>query len=512
MQCRPIGREYAVPARVLVIGLDSAESTLLERWVAEGKLPAMTALYEQGSAYRLDNSWNSLPTAVWPELTSGRRPCNGAVYFPPRQLHTGEAAPRRVLAEEVDPRGFWTIASDAGKRVAAIDLPWTVAPADLNGIFVTEWATHDRWFGTASYPATLVDEIREKHGDYPVHLCDDDYGASLADRERLAADLIDAVEHQTRLLLDLLGQETWDLFACAFGQFQCSGHNLWSFMETEQQVPDSLRHAIFAVFSKVDEGIAALRAAAGPDALSVVFASHGMGPLVGGQQLLPEVLVRLGAGSGAGSTAKIRSRLPVGVRSTVRKLVPPKLRHRLQEAAGSLPSPLASSATRAVTLPGDISGYIRLNLKGREPCGSLDPGAEAEAELSDIRRALLELEDPASGERIVTHVVTAEEAFGPDRHPDLPDLMVSFRQDLGRLDACVSERVGLVKMPFRVVNRSGDHTSEARLWLAGHGLPSAAETGNASSLDLAPTILSLLDVPIPPELDGRSLLEPARAR
>jgi predicted AlkP superfamily phosphohydrolase/phosphomutase len=500
-----------LPAKVLVIGLDSAESTLLERWVAEGKLPALAALKEEGSTYRLDNCWGTLPTAVWTELTSGRRPCNGAVFYPPRQLHTGETVPRRVPPEEVDPRGFWTIASDAGKRVAAIDLPWTVAPADLNGIFVTEWASHDRWFGTASFPGTLVDEIREKHGEYPVHLCDDDYDASLADRARLAADLVDAVEHQTRLLLDLIGQEDWDLFACAFGQFQCSGHNLWSFMETTEQVPDLLRNAIFTVFSKVDEGIAALRAAAGPDAISVVFASHGMGPLAGGPQLLPEVLVRLGAGSGGGSAAKIRSRLPLGVRGTVRKLVPAGLRHRLQEAAGSLPGPLASSATKAAALPGDINGYIRLNLKGREPFGSLEPGVEAEAEVSDIRRALLELEDPASGERLVAHVVTAEEAFGPDRHADVPDLMVAFRTDLGTLDACTSERVGLVKAPYRLVNRSGEHTGEARLWLAGNGLPAFSHRGTANALDVAPTILSLLDVPLPPGLDGRSLVEPARA-
>jgi predicted AlkP superfamily phosphohydrolase/phosphomutase len=499
-------------AKVLVIGLDSAEATLLERWIAEGKLPAMAALQEQGSTYGLDNSWDSLPTAVWPELTRGRRPGDGAVYFPPRQLRTGEAAPRRVPPEEVDPACFWTIASDAGKRVAAIDLPWTVPPANLNGIFVTEWATHDRWFGTASYPGTLVGELRGRHGDYPVHLCDDDYGASVAERERLAADLLLAVEHQTGVLLDLLGQEDWDLFACAFGQFQCSGHNLWSFMDTTERVPVSLRDGILEVFAKVDEAIAALRAAAGPDATAVVFASHGMGPLVGGPQLLPEVLVRLGAGSGSGSAAKIRSTLPVGVRGVVRKLGPGHLRGRLQKAAGSLPAPLTSSATRAVVLPGDINGYIRLNVKGREPHGALEPGAEADAEIADIRQALLELADPASGERIVHHVVTAEEAFGPDRHQDLPDLMVAFRQDLGTIDACVSERVGLLKVPFKIVNWSGDHTSEARLWLAGNGLPRRPEPGSAHALDVAPTILALLDVPIPTELDGRSLVAASSVR
>ena len=500
-----------MPAKVLVIGLDSAESTLLERWTAEGKLPAMAALLAEGSAFRLENLWDTIPTSVWPVLTSGRLPGKGGVFFPPSQLRTGEAAPRRVGREEVDPSGFWTIASDAGRRVAAIDLPWTVPPADLNGIFVTEWATHDRWFGTATCPESLGGELRAAYGEYPVHLCDDDYGASLAERERLASDLVDAVAYQTRMLVDLLGQEDWELFACAFGQFQCSGHQFWDFMETAEEVPDALRNAIFEIFVKVDEGIAALREAAGPDAVSIVFASHGMGPLVGGPQLLADVLVRLGAGSGAGSAAMIRSRLPVGVRSAIRKLVPAFLKRRLQEAAGSLPVPLASSATRAIALPSDISGYIRLNLKGREPSGALEPGAEADAALADIRAALLDLEDPASGERIVTKALTADEAFGPDRHPDMPDLMVSFRHDLGKLEACVSDRVGLVKTPFRIVNRNGDHTSEARIWIAGKGLPSATETGNASPVDLAPTILSLLDVRVPPELDGRPLVEPARA-
>jgi predicted AlkP superfamily phosphohydrolase/phosphomutase len=499
-----------VPARVLLIGLDSAESTLVERWASEGKLPALAELFEQGATYRLDNCWSTLPTSVWPELTSGRSPGRIALFFPPSQLRTGEAEPRHVPPDEVDPHGFWTIASDAGKRVAAIDLPWTVPPRDLNGILLAEWGTHDRWFGTASFPATLAGEIQDRHGDYPVRLCDDDYGDSTEERLRLASELLEAVDHETRLLLDLLGQEDWDLFACAYGQFQCVGHNFWAFMDAPDRVPDALRTAIFDVYSKVDEGVGALRAAAGHEAVFVVVASHGMGPLTGGPQLVPEVLVRLGAGSGSGSAAKVRSRLPIGVRGTIRKLVPPPLRRRLQWAAGSLPAPLSSPATTAVALPADISAYVRLNLKGREPNGSVEPGAEAEAVLDDLRRALLELEDPASGERIVASVVLAEEAFGRDRHPDVPDLMVGFRTDLGRLDACTSERVGHVRVPHRIANRSGDHTGEAHLWLAGNGIPRPGATGRAHALDVAPTILSLLGVPIPADLDGRPFLEPDR--
>ena len=58
-------------------------------------------------------------------------------------------------------------------------------------------------------------------------------------------------------------------------------------------------------------------------------------------------------------------------------------------------------------------------------------------------------------------------------HPDLPDLLVEFRTDLGRIDACYSERVGLVEIPARNarVPRSGEHTPESRLWLMGPDIP-----------------------------------------
>jgi bisphosphoglycerate-independent phosphoglycerate mutase (AlkP superfamily) len=62
------------------------------------------------------------------------------------------------------------------------------------------------------------------------------------------------------------------------------------------------------------------------------------------------------------------------------------------------------------------------------------------------------------------------------------------------------------------VPRSGDHTVESRLWLAGplveHG---GAIRDDANVLDIAPTILDFLDVPLPAELDGRPLVAAAAA-
>lgn len=128
-----------MPARVLFIGLDAAEATLLERWADEGLLPAFARLRQEGVQARLGNSLETLPGAIWPELVSGRSCGRTALYFHPRQLHTGEAGLRRVEPEEVDTSQYWWVtAGEAGRRVAALQQVQTVPHPGLNGIQLFE--------------------------------------------------------------------------------------------------------------------------------------------------------------------------------------------------------------------------------------------------------------------------------------------------------------------------------------------------------------------------------------
>lgn len=99
----------------------------------------------------------------------------------------------------------------------------------------------------------------------------------------------------------------------------------------------------------------------------------------------------------------------------------------LQSGSGALFFPLESPATRAVYVPNNTIGAIRLNLKGREPFGCVEPGADAAQVMRTLRAALLALTQPSSGQPIISEVVTADEVFS-HTHPDVPDLIVRFRQ------------------------------------------------------------------------------------
>ena len=112
---------------VVVIGLDAAEATLLEKWADEGYLPMFAHLRRQGAVSRLENCLETLPGAIWPELETGRSGAKLGLFYHPCQLHTGEARARAVEPAEVNSNQYyWSIASGAGRRVAVIDQVQTV--------------------------------------------------------------------------------------------------------------------------------------------------------------------------------------------------------------------------------------------------------------------------------------------------------------------------------------------------------------------------------------------------
>jgi predicted AlkP superfamily phosphohydrolase/phosphomutase len=511
-----------MPAKLLVVGLDAAEASLLERWAREGYLPNVARLISEGVSAKLRNCMETLPGAIWPEIWSGRSGGKVGHFYHPEQIHTGEAVLRRVGYDEVDPtRNYWSVASRAGRRVCVVDQVQAVVDPDLNGIQILEWGLHDRTFAERSHPPELTMEIRRRYGQHPVRTCDG-YGDSTAGREQLLHDLLDGATRKQRLLIDLMAREDWDLFACTLSESHCVGHHFWDCLyphSNQEAYPESHRDAIRSVYQVLDQTIGALVAGAGAEAITIAIASHGIGPSRAGYQLLPEILSRLGMGSDRGQArggalrafqTTVKYNVPVSMLPALRMLAALRPVKALQRGAGALRFPLESPATRAAAVPNNRVGGIRLNLRGREPHGSVEPGHEAHALLDEIRTELLRLKDPATGKPIIERVLTAEETFGRDRHPDVPDLMVVFRGGKGPIETCESERVGRIHIPYfsRRQHRTGDHSPNSRLWAMGPGLDAGARLSGASTLDIAPTILRLLDVPVPEDLDGRPLTFP----
>jgi predicted AlkP superfamily phosphohydrolase/phosphomutase len=227
---------------------------------------------------------------------------------------------------------------------------------------------------------------------------------------------------------------------------------------------------------------------------------------VGGWQLLPEILVRLGYSSAGSVAGSVRARLPGAVARLIKTVVRGPLRARLKSAAGTPVHPLANPRTKAAWVRCGLNGAIRLNVRGRDPFGSVEPGEEYDAICADIKRELEGLRDTESREPVVTEVVRCDELLGEQRHPNLPDLLVRYRQE-GAITSVTSPRIGTVSKPVRDDQflRSGEHTERVRLWHIGPGVEAGRTVRDGHVLDVSATVLERLAVPIPDDLDGKPL-------
>jgi predicted AlkP superfamily phosphohydrolase/phosphomutase len=510
--------------RVLVIALDSADPPLIAQWCEQGHLPTLQRLRARAQIFSVATPMSSLPGSLWHEVATGISCGKAGHYYFNNQLHSGEAVPRPIAPGEIDAEQYyWVRAARAGLKVASLDMPHAIRAPDISGVQLSEWGLHNRCFGAGSAPDDFLTTVRARYGTYPVPNCED-HACRAEDYASLLRRLKDAVSLKTSLFEDTLRSSAWDLFTGCFSELHCAGHQFWHFLDEghsrfRSDAPAEFRTAILDLYRLIDQAIARMVTAAGADAQLVLLAAPGIAPYTGGPNILPEVLARLGLASSANTGASRLARqiqreglaLAKPIRTALRTLLGKTLVRTVQGRLGALRQPFTNPATKAGAVFNNRVGGVRLNLRGREPFGIVGRGNEAEALLEDIRLALHELRDPKSGEPIVAQTLTANEAFGYDPHPDIPDLLVVFRTDLGEIEHCVSPRLGQldVRSDVALAHRSGDHTDEAAIYIAGPRIAPAPSKPHGSVLDLAPTVLDLLGLEPPAPCDGRSLLGPA---
>jgi uncharacterized sulfatase len=150
--------------------------------------------------------------------------------------------------------------------------------------------------------------------------------------------------------------------------------------------------------------------------------------------------------------------------------------------------------TRAYSL---IPGRFYLNLEGREPRGSV-PADEYESARAQLREAIEGLTGP-DGTPVAKRIETSENAFRGDHDDIAPDLVV-IPNDGFDLKAGFSDEGDV----FKTGPRNGMHTFDnACLFIDDED----AQVGDADLYDIAPTVLSLLDIDYDrTEFDGASLV------
>ncbi|HEX6106494.1 MAG TPA: hypothetical protein VFZ26_12990, partial [Gemmatimonadales bacterium] len=336
--------------------------------------------------------------------------------------------------------------------------------------------------------------------------------------ERLAAHLPAAPEQMGQNGAELLGRERWDLFLLVFGAAHRGGHYLWDLSQVDAGAlpPDRRRRleaAVAGVYRAADQALARVLARAPSDARVLVFAVHGMGPNTAWADRCADILSRIQSG-GAGAPPKrgllyaIKRRLPWPLVRAVTTRLPASVQAKLVTLwSGRM---FDWRTTRAFPLPMDHAGYIRVNLRGREPEGIVEPGPEYTALCDELAEGFGSFRDLATGRPIVRRVHRLAE-LAPEAAPArdrLPDLVIEW-SDVSpiRSPGIASARYGELRwspadrLPS---GRAGNHRPQGWFIASGPGIARGTVTGHHIR-DLVPTACRWLGANLGDALRGRPI-------
>jgi len=508
--------------RVLLVGLDSADAELIEKWALEGVLPTFERLRREGNWSRLGTTAEIMHVSAWPTLYTGTTPGHHGMYHA-YQVRAGLHGIHRTEPQWCGRPPFWKYLDDAGRRCVIFDAFMDYQLPGFHGVQILEYGTWT-WFGEpASSPGGLLGDIKTRFGAYPAPEHAD--LVQVPDEPlRFRDQLVEGARVKARITRALMAEQDWDLMFVTFGEPHGAGHYLWHFGDPDyplQPPAESLRglNLVQDVYAGVDAAIGSVLEAVDDDTTVIVTSADGMGANYSGCHLMPELLHRMnlfhGGGVGGGAAARdkprngflqtLRQAVPLGFRQSVTRCLPRRMRYQL--GMKWVNSSVDWSRSKVFCVPNSNEGYFRVNLAGRDPSGSVGAGAEYDEILGRLGEELRTLRAPQTGLQAAERVTLVDEVYSGARRADLPDAVISWNGAAQVVDqietgsfGSIHKQAGYATSPFY----TGNHRATAFAATLGAGCRDANSVSEPHVLDIAPTILALLGVDLPGHFEGRT--------
>jgi predicted AlkP superfamily phosphohydrolase/phosphomutase len=518
--------------KLLVLGLDGATWDVLEPLLSAGALPNLARLRDEGSSGTLNSVFPPLSPVAWTGVMTGKNSGKHGVFefleYAADPLQVRVNSSRSIRSDLV-----WEVAARRGKKTVAGGVPMSYPPRPAGGFpgfYLGDFLSPENAADFSSDPALLA-ELERAVGPYrPWSTAIHDGGNEAA----VIDDLTAFLDQHLRTVEFLMDRCEWDLFVFDLMATDRFGHELWHVWDLTHRAARgrekelaALRPRLVEFWKRLDRGVGAIHDKLPADASLLLMSDHGFGPIEWyvnlNVWLLEQGYIALKDSAYVkqkhwfyrrGVTPEwiygIMSRLGLAKHRVSRfRGKQSSLLDRFGESAFLSRRHVDWSRTRAYSR-GNF-GQIFLNLKGRQTQGCVEP-ADARGLIDDLKAGLREIRHPESGNPLVERVYEAEEIYhGPHmRHaPDLTVVLNDWRyRTIGLHDFTTREVIS------RAFGPTGDHRMEGILIAAGPAFRAGVVPDRANLLDIAPTALRVLGVPVPADMDGRvldELLAPAHA-
>ncbi|MFQ5710570.1 MAG: alkaline phosphatase family protein [Candidatus Geothermarchaeales archaeon] len=455
--------------RVLVIGLDGASPQLIERWMDE--LPTIRK-FKEGGCLGLSTPPVPAQTPVaWTSFMTGKNPGKHGIFsYAQRRMGTYE---RRIMRPElVGSKTLWQILSEHGKRVGVINVPMSTYKG-VHGFMIPGFL--DREEGIIQ-PKEVLGKFKRRFAD--IKRVRGDVETEALQRVEIDPDffiqrVFEVTEELGEVSLYLMEEEKWDFCMTVFMGADRLQHFLWRYVdESHPRYEDSeygLR--VKEYYKKIDGIIERFLDVTSEDVVTILLSDHGFCP-IHKELIINNYLQELGV-------------------------------LRVKDGKVDL------EGSKAVSYG---YGDVWLNLRGREPSGIVERGEKREETIEQIIDYLENLK--VDEEKPIKKVERREKIYWGPYVDEAPDLTIFFNP--GWQAARTPEVQATRGIDKRYVvddpRWSGGHDGThdpidvpGILGFLGQGIECRREI-RAPLWDLTSTILSLMRVQIPADMDGKPLL------
>jgi len=497
--------------KVLIVGLDGGTFDVMRPLVETGRMPNVARLMTEGAHGDLRSTIPPITPTAWTSFMTGVNPGKHGIYDFQRAV-PGSYKFRPVPACQHEYKSIWRLASEAGKSVVSLDVPFTYPIEAVNGCLISGYGTPVTEDVDFTWPRGLAQELREECGECrPAVL------------EQLPNLTTEFFREWDRLLVNrvaiahyLWSRVDWDLYMIVLGVTDNVQHVLWNYLDPRHQdyyVPRAAgyREVLYGYYEKADAFLGTLLDRVDDDTTVLIMSDHGFGSTRPGlflPQLLMDLdMLRYKSGSRATQrgTGLMRSLLKTynSVPWLRRLLLRANSRYksalkRILEKSALIPSLKNIDWAHTRAFPTAFGLHIYINRADRYPGGIVHPGEEYEQLLEQLRRSLLATTEPATGEPIIRAVYRGDEIYRGKWIETAPDLIVEYTNfyDPDREPDPANILPGI----------GGSHVPEGILIATGPAIRGGVVEG-ARIEDLAPTVLHLLGLPMPSDMDGHVLHE-----
>ena len=512
--------------KVLVIGLDGATLDLISPWVNAGHLSTFARIMREGVYGKLESTIHPMSSVAWPSFMTGMNPGKHGIFDVTEQVPNSYEI-RFTSGASRFGKTIWRILSDGGKKVGIINVPMTYPPEEVNGYIISGMDSP----GIDSnfvYPKELWNEIKEKVGEYRIETGNPMGNKSL---DEFVEEVHYALERRYAVFNYLRQSHPTDLLVLVFVAPDRVHHFFWKYMEEGKYSRDAggtskYRDVILNVYKRLDAIIGEVIKGLDKDTVLLLMSDHGAGPIRKLVNLNAWLNVQgfLGLKSQSDGQISLLERfkstpflmaktgwgilkryLPDRYKSWLRSLMP-KTRDRVLTYL--FLSRIDWSSTKAFSI--GYFGDIRINVKGREPQGTVNPGAEYEGLREDLIAKLEAMKDPDTGEKMVEKVYKREDLYRGSQVHKTSDLIIKWNdyQYKSRINLEIDDKVSASRImidPSKDSKMSSIHRLYGVFMAYGKDIKQGVKLQGAHIMDLAPTVLYLLNEPIPDCMDGKVL-------